>query len=212
MRPDHAERLFPEVSRETWDRLDAFVALVVKWQRAVNLVSAASLPAIWDRHILDSLQMARLAPAAQTWVDLGSGGGFPGIVIAAERPDLLVHLVESDQRKAAFLRESGRALGLNVSVHCERIEVFTARQAGEKFDVVSARALASLDRLIELAYPLLKSGAVGLFLKGAGLSGELTDARKSWMFQHEILPSVTSAEAGVLILRGAEPRDRKTSE
>lgn len=202
--PAEARDLFPDVPRETWDQLAKFVELVRKWQKAVNLVSASSLPQIWERHILDSLQLAFLtSPHARQWIDLGSGGGFPGIVVAAARPETRMHLVESDQRKAAFLREASRELGLDAEVHATRIEHFVASFEGTP-DVVSARALASLDKLLNLSCPLLRKGAIGLFPKGQDIERELTDATKSWMIQYELVPSITDPRARIVVIDGIE--------
>src|SRR3990170_6779335 len=126
-----ALRLIP-VSHETTVRLDQFAALLLRWQKAVQLVAAASLPKLWTRHIADSLQLLDIAPAARIWVDLGSGGGFPGLVLAialADRPGALVHLIESDSRKAAFLREAARVTRAPVKIHGERIESAAKRIA-----------------------------------------------------------------------------------
>src|SRR5436189_3399572 len=138
------------VSRETWDRLESFVQLVIERQKTLNLVAASTIPQIWTRHIADSLQLLALAPNATKWIDLGAGAGFPGLVIACalvEVPGARVELVESTQKKANFLRDAVDALSLPAIVHALRIEDFTARNAG-RFDVVTARAVAPLDQLL----------------------------------------------------------------
>lgn len=187
-----------DVSRETWARLDILVATLDRWQPRINLVSPASLEAVWTRHVADSAQIAALAPdAAASWVDLGSGAGFPGLVVAALRPRCKVHLVDSNQKKAAFLREAARAMGVDVAVHAVRAEQAIGGAAAG-CDVVSARALAPLDDLLGLAAPLLKTGAIGLFPKGQDASAELTAAMKRWRFNASLHPSLTEPDARIV--------------
>ncbi|MCS0495137.1 16S rRNA (guanine(527)-N(7))-methyltransferase RsmG [Ancylobacter sp. MQZ15Z-1] len=203
---DRALELVP-VSRETAERLDAIVTLLQKWQRTINLVAPASLPDVWMRHVADSLQLVPLAGEARRWVDLGSGGGFPGLVVAAmlaERPGADVTLVESDSRKAAFLREAARIAELPATVVPARIERVAAELA-PGVEVVSARALAPLARLLELAHPFLAQGATGLFLKGQDVDNELTDSAKSWRIASRIAPSVTDRSGRILIVTSAVP-------
>ncbi|MCS0502531.1 16S rRNA (guanine(527)-N(7))-methyltransferase RsmG [Ancylobacter mangrovi] len=203
---DRALELVP-VSRETAERLDAIVTLLQKWQRTINLVAPASLPDVWMRHVADSLQLVPLAGEARRWVDLGSGGGFPGLVVAAmlgERPGADVTLVESDSRKAAFLREAARIAELPATVVPARIERVAA-QLAPGVEVVSARALAPLVRLLELAHPFLAQGATGLFLKGQDVDNELTDSAKSWRIASRIAPSVTDRSGRILIVTSAAP-------
>jgi 16S rRNA (guanine527-N7)-methyltransferase len=213
---DRAEalRLVP-VSRETAARLDQFVALLLQWQRKTNLVANATLPRVWTRHVADSAQLLRFAPDAQAWVDLGAGAGFPGLVIAcmlADTPGIMIHLVESIGKKCAFLREVILRLDLPAVVHCQRIEEFSKDFKGVA-DVVTARALAPLDRLLPLAAPLLKSPGLGLFPKGQDVASELTVASKCWSIQANIEPSVTSSASGIIVVRklglrpGAARRD-----
>jgi 16S rRNA (guanine527-N7)-methyltransferase len=201
--------LFGEiVSRETWARLDQFVALLIRRQKTLNLVAASTLPQIWTRHVADSLQLLALAPTARKWIDLGAGGGFPGLVIAcalAETSGAQVHLVESKQKKAAFLRDVAAALSLPAIVHMRRIEEFVADNA-QSFDAVTARALAPLDKLLGYAIPLLKTGAVGLFPKGRDVAAELTQASKSWRIKFELIPSKTDPHGRILLVRGAVKR------
>lgn len=190
------------VSRETTARLDQFVELILKWQKAVQLVSASSLSHLWTRHIADSLQLLDLAPDAKVWADLGSGGGFPGLVVAIvlkDRAGAQVHLIESDQRKSAFLREAARALDLPAMIHVKRIEAVTP-DALPGLEVVTARALAPLSELLGLAYPLLQNGAKALFMKGANLDNELTAATKSWNIRSTIVPSKTDPEGRILLV------------
>lgn len=196
------------VSRETLRRLDLLVDLLAKWQRTINLVAPASLPHIWQRHVADSLQLAALAPkAAARWVDLGSGGGFPGLVVAAalaERPGADIHLVESDTRKAAFLREVIRLADLPAAVHAQRIEAVAPGLAAGSH-VVSARALAPLPKLLDLAAPFLAAGALGLFLKGKDATRELTEAGKGWTLDAELAPSRTDPDGRIVVVRSARP-------
>ena len=196
------------VSRETAARLDDFVQLLLKWQQTTNLVAPASLSEVWTRHVLDSLQLLALAPDALTWVDLGSGGGFPGLVIAcalAERPGAKVHLVESNRKKGAFLREAARRLGLPALVHSRRIEDLVDN-FDDLADVVTARALAPLRGLLDLAEPMLKTGATGLFPKGQDVETELTEAAKYWIIEADLIPSMTSAQGRVVVVRTAQRR------
>jgi 16S rRNA (guanine527-N7)-methyltransferase len=193
------------VSRETAARLDVFATLLLRWQKAVQLVAPSTLPKLWTRHIADSLQIIEFVPGAKRWIDLGSGGGFPGLVVAialAETPDAIVHLVESDTRKAAFLREAVRITGASAKVHHERVESAAERFAGS-VDIVTARALAPLDRLLELATPWLSSGARGVFLKGQDVDNELTQAAKSWNISAETFPSRTDPRGRILIIERA---------
>ncbi|GIX12279.1 MAG: ribosomal RNA small subunit methyltransferase G [Paracoccaceae bacterium] len=190
-----------DVSRETVAALEAYRTLLEKWNRRINLVSANSLPQFWQRHAADSAQLFGLAPGtARRWVDLGSGGGLPGLVVALlareKRPDLEMVLVESDQRKAAFLRHAADRTGAPCTVRDCRIEEI----AGETFDVISARALAPLPRLLALAQPLRAPGAVCLFPKGARHESELTEARRSWHIDLRTVPSITDPQSRILII------------
>ncbi len=195
------------VSRETLERLDQLSALLTRWQKTINLIAPKSLPELWTRHIADSLQLIHHVPdSVLRWVDLGSGGGFPGLVVAAvlaDRPGAQVILVESDTRKAAFLRESARAAALPVEVVPERIEQAAPRLAPGT-QVVSARALAPLPRLLELAEPFIAAGAVGLFPKGRDWERELTDARKGWTLQLDLHHSLGDPQGRILAVTAAE--------
>lgn len=190
------------VSRETASRLEALVALVRRWQSVRNLVAPSTLPQIWSRHVLDSAQLVALAPVGATrWVDLGSGGGFPGLVVAAllrERPDFRATLVESDQRKAAFLRTAARELTLPVDVEADRIERVIPTIAA--CDVVSARALAALPVLLDMAGPLIERGAIGLFPQGEQASSELTQSDPTGRFHIALTPSVTHPSAAIAVV------------
>lgn len=200
---DRAEALrLADVSPEAAARLDRFVALLRAWQPAINLVAPSTMGQLWTRHVADSLQLLRLAPEAGVWIDLGSGAGFPGLVIAcalAGRPGAAVHLVESNGKKAAFLREAARQAGAPAVVHHMRIEGFLA-QAPEA-DVVTARALAPLATLCGWIAPLVERGAQALLPKGQDVEAELTEASKYWKIQASLVPSITSPDGGVLMVR-----------
>jgi len=198
--------LFP-VSRETETRLDTYVKVFLLWQSKLNLVASSTLHELWTRHIADSLQLVPLVPEARVWVDLGSGGGFPGIPIAcalAEQPGAKVHLIESNGKKAAFLREAVRATGAAAVVHHERAEKF-GESCEETVHAVTARALAPLKILCDLAFPLISRGAVGLFPKGQDIDAELTDAAKYWKLEAAKVPSKTSPESSIVIIRSLKP-------
>ncbi len=193
------------VSRETSSRLDQLVDQVLTWQRTTNLIAPSTVHSLWTRHVADSLQLLTLAPDARIWLDLGSGGGFPGLVIAsalADVPETAVHLVESNAKKAAFLRETARKLNLAVQVHHRRIEDFVKSFAGSP-DIVTARALAPLVRLLDYAEIPLNRGAQGLFPKGQDVDAELTEASKYWMLDATMVPSLTDPRARVVIVRHA---------
>jgi 16S rRNA (guanine527-N7)-methyltransferase len=195
------------VSRETAARLDRFVELLIAWEKHTNLVARSTIPVIWTRHIADSLQLLDLAPHAKVWADLGSGAGFPGIVIAcalADTEGAKVHLIESTGKKATFLREAVQVTGAPAIVHALRIEDFVDN-APESIDVVTARALAPLPKLLALAYPLFKKGALGLFPKGQDVASELTEAAKYWKIEHSLIRSRTDAKAQILVVRHLEP-------
>lgn len=165
------------VPRETIARLETHLRLLGEWSERMNLVGPKELELFWSRHALDSAQLIKLAPQAKSWADLGSGAGFPALVVAAfiaDQPRASVHLVESTGKKAAFLRAVGEAAGLPIKVFNQRIEDFGAGEGS--YDVVTARALAPLNRLIPYAKPILDRGAQGLFHKGADLDAELAAA------------------------------------
>jgi 16S rRNA (guanine527-N7)-methyltransferase len=197
---DKAEalRLTP-VSRETEARLDRYVDLLIAWQAKTNLVAPSTLPTIWTRHIADSLQLLALAPHAKRWVDLGSGGGFPGVVLACvmvETEGGMVHLVERNAKKAAFLREAIRITGGRGVVHLSDIEDYVDSHH-ESVDCVTARALASLNVLLGFVEPLMTRGAKALFLKGQDIESELTEATKYWNIEPRLHPSRTGGHGWV---------------
>lgn len=186
------------VSHETVARLDAFVDLLRQWQLRMNLIAPSTLDEVWSRHILDSIQLLQIRPEARLWVDLGSGGGFPGLVIACAMRDSAghVHLVESNGKKASFLRHVAVSLQLPCTVHAERIETTLPRLSVP--DVVTARALADLSTLFGLASSLLKRGAIGLFPKGRDHALELTKAAEHWHFSSRLHESLTDRHARVV--------------
>jgi 16S rRNA (guanine527-N7)-methyltransferase len=195
------------VSRETVERLDRYVDLLLDRQRRINLIAPSTEPVLWTRHIADSLQLLALAPDARVWADLGSGAGFPGLVLAcalADQLGALVHLVESNSKKAEFLREAVRAAEVPAVVHAVRAADF-GRDAPKDIGAVTARALAPLPKLLEAAYPLLKTGAVGVFPKGVGAAAELTEAAKCWRIQATLAASRTDPKARIIVVRGLEP-------
>lgn len=208
-----------DVSRETLDRLERYAALLRKWQRAINLVGADTLPDLWRRHFLDSAQLRPLVPAgARTLLDLGSGAGFPGLVLAilglSEEHWPESHLVESDSRKCAFLREAGRITGTipgRVVLHPNRIEAL----APWPVDVVTARGCAPLDRLLAYVEPFLHEGSVCLFPKGRGVEEELTRAGKIWSMTVQRWPSATESSvtesSGVILQLGHIRREPGSS-
>lgn len=187
------------VSRETSQRLETLVDLLRKWGSRINLVGRRTLEDVWVRHIEDSAQLFPLAPPnARTWIDLGSGGGFPGLVIGALakelNPELELTLVESDVRKCAFLAAASREMGISPTILARRIETLEPRS----YDVISARALASLDQLLAMSERFAHAGTVRLFPKGENVSSELTAARKHWHIECRSHPSVTDAKAVIL--------------
>jgi len=212
-----------DVSRETIARLDRFVALLLTWQHRINLISPSTIPVLWTRHIADSLQLLQLVNArpssslirkrgregeGRVWLDLGTGGGFPGLVIACALTDVLgteIHLVESNLKKAAFLREAIRETKVPGIVHAARIETLVPA-LGAIADYVTARALAPLPDLLEMIAPFLKKGAKAFLLKGQDLDMELTKATKSWNIEAESVPSKTSKTGRILIVRALSKR------
>ena len=206
MTPDGFAREF-DVSCETCERLETYIAVLTRWNARINLVAPATIDAVWTRHITDSAQLFCLAPeSASSWLDLGSGAGLPGLPVAAlaaeKAPDLHVTLVESDTRKATFLATAAREMNLDVTVEQRRIEALTPRP----YDVVSARALAPLDRLCAQAHRFSGPGTVFLFPKGARLDSELTAATAGWHIRAERIASRTDPKAAVLRILELEPR------
>ena len=193
------------VSRETEERLDRYVELLLNWQSKINLLSSSTLPELWTRHVADSLQLIPLAPQARIWADLGSGGGFPGLPIAlAGEAGTRVHLIESNGKKAAFLREAVRVTGARAVVHQERVEKF-GESCAETVHVVTARAVAPLKTLCDQSFPLLRLGAIGMFPKGQDVDVELTHAAKYWRLDAFKVPSKTSPAGSIVVVRSLEP-------
>ena len=188
-----------DVSRETIAKLDSYAALLRKWNPAINLVAKSTISELWTRHFLDSAQLLELMePNATRWVDLGSGGGFPGLVVAVLAqelaPNLLVTCIESDGRKAAFLSTVVRELGLSAQVLSDRIEDISPLNA----DIVSARALAPLPDLLGLAHRHMAQNGIALLLKGEKAGAELKEALDTYRFTVTEYPSKTAPNAAVL--------------
>jgi len=216
--PQVLHGVFP-VSRETEERLKTHVDLLLRWQRAQNLVAPSTLANVWRRHVADSLQVMRHAATARTFVDFGSGAGFPGIVIAillmqrrAEDPSFdtaHVHLMESNQRKAAFLRTAIRETGCPATVHAERIEAFAARWGARPeegtVDIVTARALADLETLCGFAAPFSASGTRAIFHKGRNFREEVTQASHAWAFDLVEQESLIDPDSRILLLSDIRP-------
>lgn len=198
-----------DVSRETIQCLKDFAALVTKWTPKINLIAKGSVADIWERHVIDSVQLYRFAPKTyDKWVDLGSGGGFPGIVMAIlakeKQPNAQFTLIESDQRKSTFLRTAARELQLPVTVTAERIEQTPPLDA----DVVSARALTSLSSLLPLARRHLREGGICLLHKGRQAAQEVADAENNWSFDLEDYASITDPEARLLVIQRISARGK----
>jgi 16S rRNA (guanine527-N7)-methyltransferase len=228
------------VSRETIARLGVYERLLRQWQRTINLVAPGTLEALWHRHFADSAQLLALRPGARTWVDLGSGAGFPGLVVAILLADSAatptpvpsppgggepigasgarprVTLIESHARKCAFLRAVVRETGIAASVAVEilsiRIEQAATHASVDRPDVVSARALAPLDKLMALAAPLFAPHTVGLFLKGREVAAELEAARRAWSFEVDLVQSCTDREGRILVVSDLAPHPAPKSE
>ncbi len=190
------------VSRETQTKLEAYVDLLLDWSTRQNLIGPSTIPTLWSRHVADSLQLIELAPTAKVWADFGAGAGFPGIPIActlAGQDGAAVHLVESIGKKANFLREAVQVTGAPAVVHQERAEKFSLDH-GDSVDVVTARALAPLKLLCDLAFPLVQRGAIGLFPKGQDVDAELTEATKYWKIEATKAPSKTSENGTIVVI------------
>jgi len=192
-----------DVSRESADRLEAYVGLLLLWQKRINLIGPSTREDIWTRHIADALQLLRLMPEdTKVIADLGSGAGIPGLVLAIARP-IEAHLFESNLKKGAFLREAARQAGARAQVHSIRIEAAGPMAAQIRVQAVTARALAPLPKLIDYAESFLENGAIGYFHKGQDVDAELTDATKSWKMQVEKHPSMTDSRGVILVVKEA---------
>ena len=195
------------VSRETLARLETYAGLVRQWQKTINLVAPSTLDHIWQRHFADSAQLLALAPPdARSWLDLGSGGGFPGLVIAIlladpdqGRPSSRVRLIESDARKAAFLREVARRVAVPVDILCGRIEKIAIQDRFDS-DVITARALAPLDRLLSMISQFFSVKSKALLLKGRSAQSEIAVAEKNWHLTCDLVPSLTDRDARVIVI------------
>ena len=186
------------VSRETLARLKAYADILTDWNARHNLVAKSTLPDLWHRHFWDSAQLMPLIPAsAKTLADLGSGAGFPGLVLAAMRPDLAVTLHEATTKKCAFLQAAADRMGVAVTIRNARLEDLP-RQA---FDVVTARALAPLPQLLTYAQNFVGLNGVCLFLKGQNVGSELTEAHKYWNIKASQVPSQTDPTAAIVVVR-----------
>jgi 16S rRNA (guanine527-N7)-methyltransferase len=203
-----------DVSRETLERLELYAALLKQWQKAVNLVAPSTLDDVWHRHFADSAQIVPLAErAGGLWLDIGSGGGFPALVVAILRADPRfapppsdpnrVVLVESHARKCAFLREVARQVGVahTVDILPVRIERLPTQDTVAAPAVISARALAALERLLAYSAPLFAENTVGLFLKGQGVDAEVAEARKAWSFEARLVQSLTEPQGRIVVIR-----------
>lgn len=206
---DLLKSIYP-VSRETIERLTIYVDRLKTWQKKTNLVSTATLDAIWSRHIADSLQCFALFPDRRQWADLGSGAGLPGMVLAfllMDEDGANVHLVESNQKKCAFLREAGRQTDGVAKVLCGRIESETKQLL--EIEVVTARALTALSGVFEYSLPLIERGAIGLFHKGRDYQREVADCSGLWKFDLVEHPSKIEADSVLLEIRSLEKIEPK---
>jgi len=189
-----------DVSRETSERLDAIILTLDAWRKRSNLIGPREWPQIWSRHVADSYQILPHIPETAKCVDLGSGAGFPGLIVSAARPNGHVTMMESVGKKCAFLRAAITEAGLNASVFQGRIESAPRSNA----EIVTARAFAPMPKLLEYASPWMENGATGVFLKGERWKEELTDAQQSWNFAYEAIPSRTGGSGVILIVRELE--------
>ena len=197
-----ALRLVP-VSRETGDRLAVFVDLLERWRDKTNLIADSTFASVWTRHIADSAQLIALAPKAKRWIDMGSGAGFPGMVIAIQLagvPGAVVHCIESDQRKCAFLREAARATGAAAAIHPLRVEAIELSSLGP-VDAVTARAFAPLPLTLKLARPWLERGATAVFPRGESAREQIAALPETTAYAIEALPSVVNPKASILRMR-----------
>ncbi len=190
-----------DVSRESWKKLEAYVELLCHWQQQFNLIAPSTLPEIWERHIADCLQLLNFLPSGcKVIVDLGTGAGLPGLVLAMALP-VKVHLIEANGKKVAFLREAIRQTRVDAQVHHARLETLSAAPDLPKVDVVTARALAPLGALLQNAVPFLNQGATGLFMKGKDVENELRNAAKDWNFVYSRHASMTDSQSVILEMK-----------
>ena len=180
-----------------------FVGLLDRWRQKTNLISNSTFATVWTRHIADSAQLSALAPDAKRWVDMGSGAGFPGLVIAiqlADVPGAVVHCIESDGRKCAFLREAVRATGAAAAIHPQRVEAIEPESLGT-VDAVTARAFAPLPLTLELARPWMARGAIAVFPRGESAKDQIAALPEAWAYAIETLQSVVNPKAAILRIR-----------
>jgi len=190
-------------------KLERYAELLRQWQGAVNLVAASSLDDVWHRHFADSAQLLALAPDAKSWADLGSGAGFPGLVIAimvSERPGVKVELIEAQQRKCAFLAEVARATDTPVEIHQVRVETKGIANKVRPVEIVTSRALAPLDKLLALAAPWFGPQTRGLFLKGERVQEEIEAAQRRWTFHVKLAKSQTDRNGRIVEIRAPQLR------
>ncbi|MEX0345680.1 MAG: 16S rRNA (guanine(527)-N(7))-methyltransferase RsmG [Rhizobiaceae bacterium] len=203
---DTLKRIAGDVSRETFEQLLYFEQQFLNWNHSINLASASSAEQVWARHILDSAQLVPIAPAARNWLDIGSGGGFPGAIVAIllrDQPDVSVHLVESNRKKAAFLTKIIGETGAPAIVHAKRIETVDGQL--KNIEIVTARAVASLTDLLRMTKPWLGSGARALFQKGREYKAEIEESRVDWSFDLIIHDSRTDQDGAILEIFNLRP-------
>lgn len=197
----------PDVSRETFDRIESLVAVVLEEASQQNLISASTIPHIWERHIVDSIQLLDHADSPATWIDLGSGAGFPGMVVASIFSTTRITLVESRRKRIDFLARMADQLGITdrVTIAGTRLEMIES----QPFDIISARAFAPLDRLLPLAHRFSTAKTSWLLPKGRSSASELEAVRTSWQGSFKIVPSVTDPEAAIIVAQNVQPRGRR---
>lgn len=193
-----------DVPRETMAKFDRYAAMLVEWQERMNLVGPSTLPALWERHFADSAQLLDLAGHGRSWLDIGAGAGFPGLVIALRDPTAKLTLVESITKKCNFLNAVVEATGLSGQVTIENRRVESMPR--QKFDIITARALAALDRLFEWGLPYAGSGTRWLLPKGARVGEELIAAEQLFFFEHHLIPSQTDEQARIIVATGVRRR------
>jgi 16S rRNA (guanine527-N7)-methyltransferase len=206
---DSADLVDRHVSRETLQRLERFHTVFLQWQKRINLVSPTTVSQFWRRHVADSLQLLAFAPDARCWVDLGSGGGFPGLVVAAARSDqawFRTVLIESNGKKAAFLREAARVCGISAEIMAERLELALPRLS-TPVDVVSARALAPLGQLIAWTEELLKTGTLGLYLKGKDATSEIAATQCPSFLRIKSFPGRIEPDSAIIAVWNPDRRE-----
>ncbi len=205
MQPEKFQKQF-SVSRETFSRLQTYHDLLLKWQKAINLVSPGTIADAWERHFADSAQISNLVPENAKVADLGSGAGFPGLVLAVMRPDLEIHLIESDERKCQFMKNVSRETKTSVKIHTDRIGNVLGDIAP---GVITARAFASLEEILELTEgeSIRNPELAHILLKGRGVEQEVEEAMHHYSFVETYTPSVTDKDARIVTIRHVHKRD-----